>query len=186
MRRAEPQGLLAAPVDRVDGDDRLGAGDPRALDDELADAARADDEHRRAGLHAGGEDDRADTGERRTAEERGLAQRNPSCDRQGHSLGHDDALGEAAGRRAAVDGLAAAGRGPSSRRRACRRRSPGAAGRRRRAARDGSRRTRRRTAPRRARPRLPARARERGPRPPRRRPRPRARGPSASAARTRP
>ena len=81
MRRAEPQRLLAPPFERIDGDDRHGAGDPRTLDHELPDSARADDEDRRAGLHTGCENDRAYAGKGGAAEESSFAQRNTSCDR---------------------------------------------------------------------------------------------------------
>ena len=48
--RAERERLPATRLDRIDDEDLGRAGDPRALDDELADAARADHERREAGL----------------------------------------------------------------------------------------------------------------------------------------
>ena len=65
MRRAEPERLLAPRLDRVGDDDRLGARDACALDDELADAAGADDERDAARLRARREQDRADAREAR-------------------------------------------------------------------------------------------------------------------------
>src|SRR5262249_47679238 len=81
MGGAERRGLLEAALERIDADDPRGAGDPRALHTELADASRADDEHRRAGLRAPLEEDGADAGERRAAEQRGLLERHAVAER---------------------------------------------------------------------------------------------------------
>ena len=107
MGGAESQRLLAPALDRVDGDDQLRSGDPRALHDELPDPARADHERARAGRHPRREQGRADAGERRAAEERRLLAadtrlRSGSADPRVD----DDALGQAAGRGAPVDRLA--------------------------------------------------------------------------------
>ena len=106
VRGAEPQRLLAARLDRVDDDDRLGAGDPRALHDELAHAARADHERDAARLRARREQHGTDARQRRAAEQRRVAQRHGAAGRQGDLRGDDDPLGPGAGRRAAVHRLA--------------------------------------------------------------------------------
>ena len=80
VRRAEPERLLAPRLDRVDDDDRLGACDACALDDELADAAGADHERDAARLGAGREQHGADAGQRRAAEQRRIAQRHGAAE----------------------------------------------------------------------------------------------------------
>ena len=76
---------------RIDDDDRLGARDARALHHELADAARADDEHRRAGSTRAAKQHRADAGERRAAEQRGLLERDRRRRSAARPLVDDDA-----------------------------------------------------------------------------------------------
>ena len=73
VRGAEPQRLLATLLHRVDDDDRLGAGDPRTLDDELAHAARADHERDAARLRTRREQHRADPRQRSAPEQRRVA-----------------------------------------------------------------------------------------------------------------
>ena len=65
-------GRLALQLDRVDGDDPGRAGDARALDHGLADAAAADDGDGRARLDLGGVERGADAGRDAAADEREL------------------------------------------------------------------------------------------------------------------
>ena len=104
---AEPERLLATRLDGIDDDDRLGARDPCALDDELADAAGADHEHDAARLGASREQHGADAGQRCAAEQRRIPQRHRAARRQCDLRRDDDSLGPGARRRAAIDGLAA-------------------------------------------------------------------------------
>ena len=99
--------LLAARLDRVDDEDLGGAGDPRPLDDELADAAGSDHERGEAGLGPRRVQHRADAGERGAAEQRGVLERHVVGERHRGSCGDDDVLGERTRRRAAIDRLAA-------------------------------------------------------------------------------
>ena len=68
LRRVDEVGEAEAARDalargvEVDADDRVGAGQPRALHDVEADAAQAEDDDVGAGLDLGREDDRADAG----------------------------------------------------------------------------------------------------------------------------
>ena len=105
MRRPERECAVAPALERVDGDDRLRAGDPRSLDDELADAAGADDERRAPRLHPSREKRRAHAGQGGTAEQRGLVEGNAAAGRERHPLRDHDPVGHRSGRRAAVDRL---------------------------------------------------------------------------------
>ena len=69
---AELLGGLALHLDRVDRDDARRAGDARALDDGLADAAAADDRDGRARLDLRGVERGADPGGDAAADEREL------------------------------------------------------------------------------------------------------------------
>ena len=69
---AELLGRLALQLDRVDREDAAGAGDARALDHGLADAAAADDRDGRARLDLRGVERRADAGGDAAADEREL------------------------------------------------------------------------------------------------------------------
>ena len=100
-RRVEPCG------NGVAGDDRPRARDPCALHHELADAARPDHEHRRAGRHVRRVEDGADPRQDGAAEQGGLVERHGGPERKCDLLRDDDPLGEAAGGRAAVHGRAA-------------------------------------------------------------------------------
>ena len=181
---AERARTLESSVVRVDADDRRRAGEPRALDDELADAAGADHERRLARFERRGVADRAHAGERGAAEQGGLVERHVVAEGQRGVRLHDDVLGQAAGGRHPVHGLAVRATAASCRRAACRTRSPPGGAHTPCAARCGRRCTPRRTAPTRSRRGRRPRGRRRPRRPPRRCRRPRDRAPSAAAAPT--
>ena len=106
-RRAEGECLLAPRFDRIDDEDFGRVGDPRSLDDELADAAGADHERREAGLRTRRVHYRADAGQGGAAEQGRVLERHVVRKRHRGSRGDDDTLGERTGRRPAIDGLAA-------------------------------------------------------------------------------
>ena len=105
-RRAEVARPLEPAGVRVDADDLRRAGDSRALDNELADAARADDERGLAGLEPRRVTHGADAGERGAAQQGGFLERHVLIERQRRLRREDDVLGKAAGRGHPVDGLA--------------------------------------------------------------------------------
>ena len=105
--RAEPERLLAARLDRVDDEDLRCAGDPRALDDELPDAAGADHERGEARLRPRRVQHRADSGQGGAAEQGGVLQRHVVGEWHRGFRGDDHAICERTGRRPAIHGLTA-------------------------------------------------------------------------------
>ena len=101
--------VLAPCLHRIADDDRLRARDACALHDELAHAARTDHEHGGAGGHFGCVEHGADAREDRAAEERGLLERDSAPERVVVSEDVALPLGEAPGRRPAIDRLPAKG-----------------------------------------------------------------------------
>ena len=96
MRGAELHRLLALELDRVDGDDPLGAGELGALDGVGADAADTDDGDRVAGLDLGGVDRRAPAGDDAAAEQAGPLERHVLVDLDAARLVDDGVMGERA------------------------------------------------------------------------------------------
>ncbi len=89
-------GLLALHLDRVDRDDPRRAGDARALDDGLADAAAADDRDGRAGVHLRGVERGADAGGDAAADQRELVVGDARVDLDDRRLVARHRLGERA------------------------------------------------------------------------------------------
>ena len=94
--RAELLRLLALQRPRVDRDDARRAGDARALDDRLADAAAAEHGDRRSGLHLGRVERRADAGRDAAADQRQLRVRHVGLDLHHRRLVDRHRLGERA------------------------------------------------------------------------------------------
>ena len=106
--RAERLGPLELGRADVGGDDRAGAGEPRALQRIQADRAAADDEHARPRLHLGLPHHRADAGHDAAADDAGAVERHLLRDGDRARLGHDRVLGMGRGHRVVVHPLAAA------------------------------------------------------------------------------
>ena len=96
MGGAELHGLLPLVLDRVDGEDVLGAGQPGALDRVGADAADADHDDGVAGLHVGRVDGGAPSGDHAAAEQAGLVERDVLVDLDAAGLVDDRVVGERA------------------------------------------------------------------------------------------
>src|SRR5205814_3743307 len=97
---AELPGHRELRLQRIDGDDALGAGDARTLDHRESDAAATEYRDAGAGLHFGGVEDGADAGgdaaadERRTLEWDLRIHLDEVFGRDGGVLGHRAAAGE--------------------------------------------------------------------------------------------
>ena len=107
VRRAEGARGFKLVVGDVDGDDRRGAGDPRALHRIQADAAAADDDDAAAGADPRRVDHGAVAGQHAAGDQRGDVERHVFGDALNLAVMDDDMLGEGADAHAVDDALAA-------------------------------------------------------------------------------
>jgi len=103
LGRAEPQRSVELRRREIDGDNLPRAGRHRAYDRRQADAAETDDRDRTADGDARRVDDRADASQHRTAEQRGVLERQRPVDLDAGFLRDDGEFGEGGDAEMVVD-----------------------------------------------------------------------------------
>jgi hypothetical protein len=112
--RADLEGELALELDRIDRDQRVGAGEGSAHHGRKPDPAEPEDRHRVARANAGGVEDGSGPGDDRAAEERGDLQRNAGIDDDRRGSRDDDSLREGRDAEVVVDGGAVRREAPAA------------------------------------------------------------------------
>src|SRR5687767_11872719 len=105
IRRTLLAYLLESFLQWVHADDLVRSGDPGALDDELTDASRTDDEDARARRDPCREEHRTDACQRSASKECGMLDWDVDAKRKRNLLLDDQLLGQGPGRCPAVDRL---------------------------------------------------------------------------------